>query len=322
MLLGLSAYNSSSSDEDREEEKPVKQKKKIAIPQANYHSSDDDDDAPAAKKRSLSNEPKTSGLFSKLPPPRNTIGGGKQAHRPLIPHVFSKKPATSTASNAGSKKKFKTVDNDPDSSDNEDVEFFSFVDKKTEDKALENANSDAASSSVNVSPIESTMPAVASAAPSVPQLNPSENHFPSGSTSNNAAVNSEVPNQSRVASSQITVGPAMDLPENISSWHSDDRFKRIQGKKNHNEKIEIIDVHADSALEGNKELLLQQISEEKNMNRMSHSKKNNNAPSATSKRKHQLSYLIYQAKEREIELKNAWAAGHAARKAARNRYGF
>ena len=45
-------------------------------------------------------------------------------------------------------------------------------------------------------------------------------------------------------------------------------------------------------------------------------------PSQTEKRKHQITYLAYQAKEREHELQMSWAAGAAARSQAKSRYGF
>lgn len=318
MLLGLSAYNSSSSDEDQEKEKPVRQKKKISIPQAKYNSSDEDDDSPSKKKPKTGEEPKkSSSLFSKLPPPRNTIGGGKQANRTLIPHVFTKKPSSTNPAAIANVKKSKPVDQDPDSSDNEDVEFFSFVDKKSQIDVSEKTNDEATGSFLPLARIQPSLPTVTPAADAYLPASQTE------SVSYNSLTDSSIGSgHTNAVNELVTTGPNLSLPESVSSWHADDRFKRIQGKKNRNEKIEIIDVNADSALEGNKELLLQQISEEKNLNRMSHSKKNNNAPSATSKRKHQLSYLIHQAKEREIELKNAWAAGNQARKAARNRYGF
>ena len=304
MLLGMSAYNSSSSDE---EEKPVKkERKKISIPKPNNYASSDEDE-PSAKRANLDADGKktTSGLFSKLPPPRNTVGSGKQANRPLIPYVFTKKTDSSTKPAAKLKNKG-AVENDADSSDNDDsVSFFSFVDKETE-------KSDASKSIPE--------PVVTSKLPSVPAVDSSfiEESKPPPSQLSAPTSHQDSPSQP-VNSYQQPPNPPLS---ESSSWHLDERFQRIQGKGNRREKIEFIDVNADSALEGNKELLLQQISEEKNLNRTSHSKKNSNQPSSQSKKKHQMSYLIHQAKEREIELKNAWAAGHAARQAARNRYGF
>ena len=44
--------------------------------------------------------------------------------------------------------------------------------------------------------------------------------------------------------------------------------------------------------------------------------------SSAGKRKHQLSWLATQAKERQHELESAWAAGSQAKRAAKQRYGF
>lgn len=45
-------------------------------------------------------------------------------------------------------------------------------------------------------------------------------------------------------------------------------------------------------------------------------------PSMMAKRKHQLTYLAFQAKQNELKLKNEWAQGRANRDQARSKYGF
>ncbi|KAI6645696.1 hypothetical protein LOD99_12959 [Oopsacas minuta] len=44
--------------------------------------------------------------------------------------------------------------------------------------------------------------------------------------------------------------------------------------------------------------------------------------SGQQRRKHQMTYLAYQAKERELELKNQWAANRASQRETRKKYGF
>ena len=44
--------------------------------------------------------------------------------------------------------------------------------------------------------------------------------------------------------------------------------------------------------------------------------------SGQEKRKHQMTYLAYQAQERELELKNQWAANRASKRETRKKYGF
>lgn len=45
-------------------------------------------------------------------------------------------------------------------------------------------------------------------------------------------------------------------------------------------------------------------------------------PSHTAKKKHQITYLAYQAKQNEVKLKNEWAQGKINRMEARSKYGF
>lgn len=45
-------------------------------------------------------------------------------------------------------------------------------------------------------------------------------------------------------------------------------------------------------------------------------------PSMMAKRKHQITYLAFQAKQNELKLKNEWAQGRANRDQARSKYGF
>jgi len=302
MSLGLSCYDSSSSGSDAENLKagPPKKKQKVKIlvlDQKHYSSDEDDSSAKTDTDTNLSK----SGLFSKLPPPRNSIGGGKQTNRPLIPHVFSKRRQASVKETVVlSKQQADDSSSDEDDISNEGKSFFSYV----------------------------SYPEVVHGGHYA-----DENH----ANGNPVSVVEDLPANSDLTIDQTTSLPGHDI-EHVSTlsafhhnpksacsniWMQDEQFLRIQGKKNRNEKIEFIDINADSALEGNKELLLKSISEERNMNRTSHSKKKNkDMPSSQHKRKHQLPYLIHQAREREVELKNAWAAGKAARQAARNRYGF
>nr|CAB3265131.1 proline-rich protein PRCC-like [Phallusia mammillata] len=289
MSLGLSMYNSSSESEEDEPPvvKPIKkQTVKILVPERKYDSSDEDEPAEKRAKTSTGTKSARSGLFSKLPPPKNSIGQGKQPNRPLIPHVFSKPKKDNPIA-----KPVKEVESDnSDVSDNE-TNFFSYVEKVEvpEESASEPVKDPAV--------FNPTVQNILEPPPPPPPPPPPE---------------PEVAQETQVTNS---------FPSSSGQWKNDEQFLRIQGKMNRKEKIEFIDINADAALEGNKELLLKSISEEKNLNRQSH-KKSKDGPSAIGKRKHQMSYLIHQARARELELKNAWAAGREARKAARMRYGF
>ncbi|XP_076800186.1 proline-rich protein PRCC-like [Clavelina lepadiformis] len=344
-LLGLSAYDSSGSDEETESPassktaSTKKTKVKIIVPLATAHSSDEEDEPPA-KKPSVG-----SGLFSKLPAPRNTVGGGKQVNRTLIPHVFSKKSDVSQGQcsvvKSESRKHTPTkgkAEIDSSDEDSDQVNFFSFVDKNDSqhlsDESTSHLNSE--NSSIPAATIQNAtfqpqtynqLNIVANSA-AYTSVVPSQIYL--GTKSSNTAQPHQYyqtnvpppPYESATHQNPSSISASVQEPGVDNSWQDDERFKRLQGKKGRKEKVEFIEINADSALDGNKELLLKQISEEKNLNRTSHSKRNKDMPSSTSRRKHQMSYLIHQAREREVELKNAWASGHAARMAARNRYGF
>jgi proline-rich protein PRCC len=45
-------------------------------------------------------------------------------------------------------------------------------------------------------------------------------------------------------------------------------------------------------------------------------------PTSNQKRKHQITWLAHEAKERELELQKHWAVGSQARKDSRSKYGF
>ncbi|XP_026694114.2 uncharacterized protein LOC108950243 [Ciona intestinalis] len=297
MSLGLSMYDSSSDEDETTEMGGVKcvvssQKRKILAPKRGV---DSDEDEPSIKMKKDDAAPKV-GLFAKLPAPRNTIGSGKQTERPLIPHVFRRKEEVKKKAPVEVKtiKKKRIEEESESETEEESVSFFSFVDKKEKEEKT-TSGVDVPSTTKVLPSVDSNpeLPDIPAEAPAVPvEIQQVETHEEHTSTA---------------------------IPEN---FQKDESFLRIQGKKFRNEKIEFVDYNADSVLAGNKELLLKSISEEKNLNRQSHSKKNSNQPSATQKRKSQLTYLIHQAQEREIELKNAWASGRASRQATRNKYGF
>ncbi|KAA0203530.1 hypothetical protein HAZT_HAZT008264 [Hyalella azteca] len=92
------------------------------------------------------------------------------------------------------------------------------------------------------------------------------------------------------------------------------------GKKRKLDELEIIDVNRDDALLSRDELMNQVVSQQKPS--QSHSKKKGNLPSQQQKRKHQITYLAHQAKEREIELQNEWSSGKMKKMQTRAKYGF
>ncbi|NP_001107967.1 proline-rich protein PRCC [Xenopus tropicalis] len=105
------------------------------------------------------------------------------------------------------------------------------------------------------------------------------------------------------------------------SFMDDEAFKRLQGKRNRGrEEINFVDIKGDDQLSGNQQWLTKSLTEEKTMK--SFSKRKGEQPTGQQRRKHQITYLIHQAKERELELKNSWSDNKMSRRQTQAKYGF
>ncbi|KAM4690338.1 proline-rich protein PRCC [Rhinophrynus dorsalis] len=105
------------------------------------------------------------------------------------------------------------------------------------------------------------------------------------------------------------------------SFMDDEAFKRLQGKRNRGrEEINFLEIKGDDQLSGNQQWMTKSLTEEKNMK--SFSKKKGEQPTGQQRRKHQITYLIHQAKERELELKNTWSDNKLSRRQTQAKYGF
>uniref|UniRef100_A0A8C6J890 Uncharacterized protein n=1 Tax=Melopsittacus undulatus TaxID=13146 RepID=A0A8C6J890_MELUD len=118
--------------------------------------------------------------------------------------------------------------------------------------------------------------------------------------------------------------PAQAAPQEMSSDSSfldDEAFKRLQGKRNRGrEEINFVDIKGDDQLSGAQQWLTKSLTEEKTMK--SFSKRKGDQPTGQQRRKHQITYLIHQAKERELELKNTWSENKLSRRQTQAKYGF
>ncbi|XP_045156321.1 proline-rich protein PRCC-like [Mercenaria mercenaria] len=113
---------------------------------------------------------------------------------------------------------------------------------------------------------------------------------------------------------------SMQYPEStdVEGFQQDNEFLRLQGKKQRGkEEINLIDVNADDYTDPSE--VTKYLSEEQT--HQSHRKKDNQ-PSGQQKRKHQIHYLAFQAKERELELKNQWSQNRQTKKQTQAKYGF
>lgn len=65
-----------------------------------------------------------------------------------------------------------------------------------------------------------------------------------------------------------------------------------------------------------------EINESERLTFPSRFQKKGDQPTGQQRRKHQITYLIHQAKERELELKNNWADNKMTRRQTQAKYGF
>ncbi|KAJ8273629.1 hypothetical protein GJAV_G00103780 [Gymnothorax javanicus] len=107
-----------------------------------------------------------------------------------------------------------------------------------------------------------------------------------------------------------------------SSLFDDEAFRRLQGKRNRGkEEVKFLEIKGDDQLSGSQQWMTKSMTEEKDQ-RKSFSKKKGEQPTGQQRRKHQITYLIHQAKERELELKNSWAENKLTRRQTQAKYGF
>ncbi|PIK51451.1 putative proline-rich protein PRCC [Apostichopus japonicus] len=107
-----------------------------------------------------------------------------------------------------------------------------------------------------------------------------------------------------------------------SSLIHDKAFQRVVGKGNIDPStLNIIDVNADEHMGtvNAEDWMLKSMTEEKEARE---ELRKEQLPTHQQKRKHQITYLARQARERELELKNSWAQNRMTRKQTQAKYGF
>uniref|UniRef100_A0A3Q3AB42 Proline rich mitotic checkpoint control factor n=1 Tax=Kryptolebias marmoratus TaxID=37003 RepID=A0A3Q3AB42_KRYMA len=296
---------------------------KITVPQVQRRDSDSDDDEPAKK---LQAQGAGSGLSSILPKPKNLTV--KETDRPLIPHTLTKRqeakapkppgaPAQGLIGSSASPSAIKAAAKSAamqvarqiatDEQDNE------------EDITPQNYFSLEESSQ--------PLPAV------VPSLDPepeSDAPLDFGGTHGGEGIWRGQYNQYEESMGYYNEpyyqdpnpGLAEDEEPEQSAMFDDEGFMRLQGKRNRGkEEVKFLEIKGDDQLSGNQQWMTKNISEEK-QTRQSYSKRKGEQPTGQQRRKHQITYLIHQAKERELELKNSWAENRLTRRQTQAKYGF
>ncbi|XP_065218340.1 proline-rich protein PRCC [Planococcus citri] len=112
---------------------------------------------------------------------------------------------------------------------------------------------------------------------------------------------------------QDSAGNSLNLDEQTMQRH----FGRKR-KGDSIDDMEVIDVSQEDVLAESKRLVTMQLTEE-GCTPMPYKL---SGPSTLSKRKHQITYLAFQAKAREQELKNFWAQNRLTKKQTQQKYGF
>uniref|UniRef100_A0A8C8A1W9 Proline rich mitotic checkpoint control factor n=1 Tax=Oryzias sinensis TaxID=183150 RepID=A0A8C8A1W9_9TELE len=321
----------------RKRSEPVR----IAAPQVHRHDSDSDEDEPSRKK--VQTQGSGVGLSSILPQPKNLTV--KETDRPLIPHALTKRhepkgakaavaaqgllgsSASPSAIKAAAKSAALQVARQiaTDDQDHEDdmapQNYFSLEESSEPPSAAVPAvdpepgpPSEALPYALAEEPGQSDAPLdfggnqeAAGAWGGQYQPMPCPEDFPQGYY-NDPYYQEPDPGQA-------------EEPEQLDMF-DDEGFMRLQGKRNRGkEEIKFLEIKGDDQLSGNKQWMTKGVSEEK-QTRQSFSKKRGGQPTGQQRRKHQITYLIHQAKERELELKNNWAENRLTRRQTQAKYGF
>jgi len=299
-------------------------KVKISIPSLRDLDDEDEEEVPdAGLKNDSGTKSKTgSGLFGLLPKPKN-ISETKMEKRPLIPHVLTKKPTSNSTTSAAKAQPLKRPAEV--ATEQQESNFFSLGD----DEKLPQANFSSSSSSAT-----SALSKRLQVSHPDPEEYPlsfksmSKSPSPASSQSTSAPTTASAP----MSYAQMYNMAAVDS-QSSSHFVSEEETEKMNLAKlagsqkvrgRELEDMDIVDVNADSALGGTSEIqenLLRELSAAGESGYRPQPKKGE-GPSAVSKRKHQITYLAFQAKEREQLLKNQWSANAQTKRQTQAKYGF
>lgn len=324
---------------------------KITVPEIHQGESDSDEDEPVRKKETA--QAPGLGLSSLLPQPRNMVV--KETHRPLVPHTLTKrKPeprAPARASVTAAAAAASSVSSSPSAikAAAKSAALQLARQMAQEDDAEEEEGSDEDLDPKNYF----SLPEKGSPLPEPDPVAPPGTEPPPGAFQSDAPLDfgpacatwnhqqgeqyytpypeaaGQNPSQEGYYQDYYSSGvedsdPA--LPQAAASGSSslidDEAFRRLQGKRNRGkEEVTFLEIKGDDQLSGSQQWLTKGLTEEKEQ-RKSFSKKKGDQPTGQQRRKHQITYLIHQAKERELELKNSWAENKLTRRQTQAKYGF
>ena len=267
-----------------------KGKVKIFLPSFKRTAGEDEDNEEDENEREFKRfrypSTKGSGLRGLLPPPKNQSKTSTKSTA-FIPDVLKRRPAATTSNGPSTSRSSTSVRTNDD--EDEAIDFFSFE---------QGAKSNSVSSDLksNVQPVMS-------------------NKFETDlirSRFSDSSIRS-VGSNATPSTSQAASGFGQETEyqkERKLKYEIEMKFKDEVG-----DEVKIQEVNIANHLNHNLDYL-KSLSEEKQP------EVSGPLPSQMAKRKHQLTYLAYQAKQNELKLKDEWAQGRINRDQARSKYGF
>ncbi|XP_039276917.1 proline-rich protein PRCC [Nilaparvata lugens] len=303
---------------------------KISVPSL-VDLKDEEDSEPVKKKIKPSKS--GSGLFALLPSPKNQFGNQvpRQIARPTAKSpVIKSKPLPSSSATLKSKSVLSLNYDDSADEEEEDTENSSTA-KKVDFFSLD-APKIVAAPDVAMPHVDVSLPSLITQ----PESSETSEHPTVGDhreAISNYPATAHYPDPQTETSNQITYDDACSstsyIPFDSTNVELDQTaLEQLCGRKERQKgaaNIQLIDVSGDQILPDSREWLTKQLTEEQSQSHsqsQQRSKRNKDGPTSQQKRKHQITYLAFQAKENELELKNQWANNRLSKKQTQAKYGF
>lgn len=279
---------------------------KITIPSLDEFD-DVDEDFNEPKKTKIKASLKGSGLFSILPKPRHEFLATQNVHstssamsnikcipNTLVPRQIAKRKMKT------SNKKSDVIDYDSNESDDETLPDDNFFTIPTAEEKQDN---------VPDKNIEEYMKPIVQEKPKKDIVsNGFQEQGPSAPPSEENYV-------SYPSVEPSSYDRSLDEPIELN----DEVIRKLGGRKRKGEDFKLIEVDGSALRPEPGEWLTKQLSQETGYKP---SCKKGTGPTSQQKRKHQITYLAFQAKANELDLKNQWANNRQSKRQTQSKYGF
>ncbi|CAH0405588.1 unnamed protein product [Chilo suppressalis] len=293
----------------------IKPKAKITVPSPSDFK-DIEDNVPKPKVASG----KKSGLLSMLPQPKHSVSI-MSTTKSFVPHVLTKKPASTIKKQPlpSPSSKTKSLSKDySDESDDEEVQndFFSIhkTEMTVEDIPLDTNKQDKGVINTSI-------------ANNKKQTSNILSYFKQDEVEDTEALQTNVINHEEQRHYQSYENSNHESDLNVQPSEEiaidDEAIIKLCGTrgKRKREEIQIVNINQKEVLADAKDWLLKGLMDDTSK-RMSVSKRRGDEPTSQQKRKHQITYLAHQAKANEAELQNQWANNRVSKRQTQSKYGF